>query len=246
MRKELLYGPAALIAVWYALCALKVVNPLFLPPPHQVLVALWKLLSSSAAWQDILSTTWRVLLGFVLAGVIGIPVGLFMGYYARVNAAFESVIEFVRSLPAVAVFPLFMFFLGIGDASKIATVVFSCSVVVAVNAMYGVMNTIKTRQTVARLLDASRSEVFLRVVLMDALPQVFVGLRTSLSFAVIVIVATEMFVGRLGIGQRILQAQLTYRVAEMYAAVFLAGLLGYGLNKGFVALERRVVHWSGR
>jgi len=81
---------------------------------------------------------------------------------------------------------------------------------------------------------------------MDALPQIFIGLRTSLSFSVIVIVATEMFIGNYGIGRRIYDAQLTYRVSEMYSYIIYAGLLGYSLNKGFVFIEKRFIHWSGK
>ncbi len=151
------------------------------------------------------------------------------------------------TLPALAIFPLLMFFFGIGNTAKIATTVFSCSLIVVVNSIYGVTNSKKTRQIVATLMEANPREIFLKVILMDALPQVFIGMRTSLSLAVVVIVVTEMFIGTTwGIGHRIFEAQLTYRVPEMYASIIIAGLLGYGLNKGFVVIEKHVIHWSGK
>src|SRR5208283_4407074 len=108
----------------------------------------------------------------------------------------------------------------------------------AVNSIYGVTSSKPTRKTVAFLMDATPTEIFWKVILMDALPQVFVGMRTSLSLAVVVVIVTEMFIGTTwGIGHRIFEAQLTYRVPEMYSAIIIAGLLGYGLNKGFVAAE---------
>jgi len=247
VRKEHAYGPLALIAVWYLACWLKLVNPLFLPTPHVVAVELASLMAQGAVWKDLGWTLWRIILGFVLATVVGIPVGLLMGQSRRIYATTEVLVDFFRSLPALAIFPLLMFMFGIGDAAKIATCVFGCSLVVVINSYYGVIQSRKTRKTVAELMGANPAEVFAHVTLMDALPQVFVGLRTSLSLAVVIIIVTEMFVGtNHGVGHRIFEAQLTYRVAEMYAAIIIAGLLGYGLNRAFVGVEHRIVHWSGR
>jgi ABC-type nitrate/sulfonate/bicarbonate transport system permease component len=247
MKKELLYGPLGLVIIWYLIFWLRIVNPLFLPPPHAVLVEFCRIIVTLAVWRDIGASLWRILAGFLLAALLGIPVGLLMGYYRKVNTAMELVVDFFRSLPALAIFPLLMFFFGIGDTAKIATTVFACSLIIAVNAIYGVTGSRKTRQIVASLMEANRREVFRKVILMDALPQIFVGMRTSLSLAVVVIVVTEMFIGtNWGIGHRIFEAQLTYRVTEMYAAIVIAGLIGYGLNKTFVVTERKLIHWSGK
>lgn len=247
MRKEVLYGPLAALLFWYVLYWAGIVNPLFLPPPHTVMAKLFRMLLTSEVWKDIGSSLWRIVFGFLIAAGFGIPVGLLMGYYRKLNSTFELVVDFFRSLPALAIFPLLMFFFGIGDTAKIATTVFSCSLIIVVNSIYGVTSSKKTRQVVAFLMDANRREIFWKVILMDALPQTFVGMRTSLSLAVVVIVVTEMFIGtNWGIGHRIFEAQLTYRVPEMYASIIIAGLLGYALNKGFIVLERRIVHWSGK
>jgi len=140
-----------------------------------------------------------------------------------------------------------MFIFGIGDAAKIATTVFGCSLVMAINACYGVMQSKKTRKIIAQLMEATRFEIFRKVTLMDALPQIFVGMRTSLSLAVVIIVVTEMFVGcRVGLGHRIYEAQLTFRTAEMYSSIMVTGILGYIINKGFVIVEAHVIHWSGK
>jgi NitT/TauT family transport system permease protein len=212
-----------------------------------VLITLGQLLSTWAMWRDILWTLWRIVLGFGIATLIGVPIGLLMGQSPKFYSASEVIVDFFRSLPALAIFPLLMFFFGIGDAAKIATTVFGCSLVMAINSYYGVIQSRPTRKIVADLMEATPFERFTKVTLMDALPQIFVGMRTSLSLAVVVIVVTEMFIGtNWGIGHRIFETQLTYRVKEMYAAIIIAGLLGYGLNKGSVAVERKAVHWSGK
>lgn len=247
MKKELLYGPVAFVIVWYAIYCLNIINPLFLPSPHAVIEELLHMTFDIGVWRDIGASLWRILLGFLLAAGVGVPIGLLMGYYKTVYSALELLVDFFRSLPALAIFPLLMFFFGIGDTAKIATTVFACSLIISVNATYGVTNSRRTRQIVASLMEANPREIFLKVILMDALPQVFVGFRTSLSLAVVVIVVTEMFIGTSwGIGHRIFEAQLTYRVTELYASIIIAGLIGYGLNKSFVAAERKMVHWSGK
>lgn len=247
MKKELLYGPVIILVLWYIVYFTRLVNPLFLPPPHAVMMKLANMLVDTDVWRDVGSSLWRILLGFIIASSIGVPMGIFMGYYRKINDSFEIAVDFFRSLPALALFPLFMYFFGIGDTAKIVTAIFSCSLIITVNSIYGVKNVTNTRQIIARLLEATPFEVFRKVILLDALPQIFVGMRTSLSLAVVVIIVTEMFVGtNWGIGHRIFTAQLTYRVSEMYAAITIAGVLGYSLNKGFVFIENRVVHWSGK
>ncbi|NCB43220.1 MAG: ABC transporter permease [Clostridia bacterium] len=247
MRKELFIGPIGIIIIWYLICLLNIVNQLFLPAPHIVFSEFFRLLFSIDVWKDIGSTLLRVVVGFILAAFLGIPVGLFMGYYKKVYSAFEILIDFFRSLPALALFPLLMFIFGIGDASKIATTVFSCSLVMAVNSIYGVTNSKSTRKIVAFLMDATPSEIFLKIIFMDALPQIAIGMRTSLSLAVVVVIVTEMFIGTTwGVGHRIFEAQLTYRVPEMYSSIIIAGLIGYILNKIFVTTERILIPWNGK
>jgi NitT/TauT family transport system permease protein len=247
MKKEIFYGPIVLMILWYVACWARVIKPLFLPQPHIVLQELLRLIFTLTLWKDMIWTMWRILLGFGIAALIGIPMGLLMGQSPKLYSASEIIVDFFRSLPALAVFPLLMFIFGIGDAAKIATTVFGCSLVIAINSYYGVMQSKKTRKIVAELMEANPFETFYRITLMDALPQVFVGMRTSLSLSIVIIVVTEMFVGtQTGVGHRIFEAQLTYRVPEMYACIVIAGLMGYILNKGFVRIEKSVVHWSGR
>jgi len=246
MKKETYIGPAILIIIWYLVTLTKWINPLFLPSPIEVLIALYRILGTGKAWLDILLTTGRVGIGFLIAAIMGIPIGLLMGRYKKINATFSFVIDFFRSLPAIALFPLLMFFFGIGSTAMVLTAAFTCGLVVVINTIYGVLNSRRTRQIVAEVSGANRWEVFTRVIILDAVPHIFAGLRIGLSFAVIVIVATEMLIGNKGIGQRIVETQLTYRVPEMYSWICLAGLLGFCLNKGFLKLENRFIHWGGK
>lgn len=236
-----------ILILWYGATSLSLVNPLFAEPPQEVFITLIKLVFSGNIVGDIGATLYRTVVGFFLAALIGIPIGIAMGYFRVLYNLFDFFVDFLRSVPATALFPLFLLFFGVGNLAKIAIVVFSSSLIIIVNGMYGVRTSSPQRVRFAKSMGASPLEIFRKVVFFEALPDIFAGLRVSLSLSLVLIVVTEMFIGtRIGLGLRIFNAHLTYRIDEMYAAIILAGLVGYLLNKGFFAIERRVVHWAGK
>jgi NitT/TauT family transport system permease protein len=194
-----------------------------------------------------LASLYRLTLGFALAVGIGVPLGLLIGSSRRLVESLEFLIDFFRSLPASALFPMFILFFGIGDRSKVAVIVFSCALIILVNAIYGVKNCKEARLRAARAMGANRTALFTKVIFPEALPHIFAGLRISVSIGLILVVVTEMFIGtHRGLGQRIYDAHLMFRIAEMYAVILLTGVLGYVLNKIFITIEAKVFHWAGR
>lgn len=247
MRKEIFLSLIFLIAIWIVITSFHLVNPLFLPSPWKVIVTLFQLFSTGAIEADILKTLYRMILGFGLGAIIGIPIGLLMGKSEKVYHSLEFLVDFFRSIPVTALFPLFLVVFGIGDVAKFSIVAWSSCLIILINTMYGVKNSKKTRTMVAQTMGANNFEVFTKVVFFEAVPHIVAGLRTALSLALIVVVVTEMFMGtELGIGQRIFNASITYRISEMYSAIIIAGLLGFLLNKFFVIVETHLVHWGGK
>lgn len=247
MKKTTLIGPLLLLFLWFITTSLELVNPLFVPSIPSVLASFGDLFSSSAIYADIFSTIQRLVFGFGIGAVLGIMLGIPAGYSEKMYDMLEFLIDFFRSIPVTALFPLFLLFFGIGDFAKIGIAAWSSSLIVLFNTIYGVRNSRKTRVLVAQTMKATSFQLFYKVVLPDSLPQVFVGLRTSLSLALIVVVVTEMFLGTTsGIGQRIFNTSITYRVPEMYASILIAGILGYSLNKLFALFESRTIHWAGK
>ena len=124
---------------------------------------------------------------------------------------------------------------------------FGASLLILFNTAYGVMNARKTRQAAARVMGASKARVMLDVTLLESLPQTFVGMRAGVSFALVIVIVAEMFIGSTdGLGQRVINAQSVFNMPEMYATIFAAGVLGYGLNLLFIVIERKFVHWGGK
>ena len=240
-------GPVALVAIWFLVTVTKMVDPFFLPSPVIVGKQLGILLSKLVTYEHIMKTFYRMMAGYVIAVGIGVPLGIVLGYWEKIYDSVEFIIDFFRSFPATAMFPLFMLAFGLGDGSKIALVVFGCSLLILVNTTYGVHGGSRTRKMVAETMKASEAYIMAKVVLPEALPQIAAGLRLALSLSLIIVVVLEMFIGTTrGLGYLIYNSHMTYQIADMYSYIVLAGLIGYFINQGFVKLEDRVIHWAGR
>jgi ABC-type nitrate/sulfonate/bicarbonate transport system permease component len=240
-------GVLVLIVLWYAAYFARIVDPVLLPSPDATAKALWKGMAGGALYNDFLHTVWRTMASIALGAVFAIPLGIVLGASERVYRSVEFIIDFFRSTPASAMFPLFLVIFGVGDRTKIYVAAFGAALVILFNVAYGVMNARKTRLLAAKVMGASRWRILTDVVLMESLPQTFVGLRNGVSLALVIVVVAEMFIGSVdGLGHRVFEAQQMFEMPDMYASIFAAGALGYGLNLLFLMGEKSFVHWSGK
>jgi len=250
MKNKKLYYiivPLIILAVWAILSNLKIISPLFLPTPQAVFLEIGTLFATGVIVPDIFYTLYRVFLGFIIACLIGIPLGLLMGYSDRIYYSLEFIVEFFRSIPATALFPIFILFFGIGDQSKIALTAWAAGLVLIINSMYGVHLGKELRIKSAKTMQISGFTLFQKIIFPEALPQIFTGMRIAVSLSLVIVVVTEMFIGtNFGLGLRIIDAQLVYKIPEMYAAILITGVLGFLINKGFIFAERKTVHWKGK
>lgn len=241
----LIGGPLVLMGIWILITELNLISPLFLASPVSIFLKTFELLVKGEIMSHILSTLLRLFLGLVTAIIISIPLGLIMGYYDKVYYSLEIFIDFFRSIPATALFPLFILFFGIGNLSKIAVITWSCSFILLINTMYGVRYSKKLRIKAASLMKISKLDLFRKIILLDALPHVFSGLRIAISIGLIIAVVTEMFVGsNLGLGKLIVDSQYLYKIPEMYVGIFVTGLLGYIFNKIIILIQKKVIYWE--
>ena len=239
--------PLILILLWALLTSLGVVDPIFLPSPWLVTKALFKGVASEGLLRDMLFTVGRSLIGFGLAAIIGIPIGLLVGRIKLLAQSTQPTIDFFRSIPATALFPLFLFFFGVGDKAKVAIVIYACSLIVLVNTAYGALQVKSARILCAKVMGATRWNAFWKIVVPESAPGIFAGLRIALSLAFVLIVVTEMFIGTtIGLGHHIVNAQMVYRTPDMYAGIVLTGIIGYFANRCLLKFEKRFLHWVGR
>jgi ABC-type nitrate/sulfonate/bicarbonate transport system permease component len=186
----------------------------------------------------------RIGLGFVIAVVAGIALGIPLGLSRWARAAAMPHIEYWRAIPPPALLPISIVLLhSIGNVQKVSFIAFFCLFPVLLNTIDGVRGIEPTLIETARSYGVPRLERIRRIVLPAALPQIAAGMRTSLSLAVITMVLSEYFSSTSGVGYVLLISKNTFQLGPMWAAILLIGVLGYLLNLVFLLGERRVLAW---
>ncbi len=233
-----------LLVVWSLAAGLRLVDPIVLPAPWSVARALPAMLRDGIL-NDLMLTTGRVLAALAVACAVGIPAGLLLGYRHRWYQMVEGPLHALRSIPASALFPLFLIFVGVGDTSIVALAAYPSLLVILVNTVSGAALANKRRLYQARLFELSAVETVLDVLFYEALPSIFDGIRTAVSYSIVLVIAVEMFVGlgSRGLGRAIYEYQATYRIPETYAAVIIAGSLGILLNLVVNATQKHMLRW---
>ncbi len=240
-------GPLVLFILWDLVVRLGFIKPILLPTPADTIAALITGLAGGPLLLDFAVTVWRTLQAFLIAAAIGVPLGVLLGSNEKAYRSVEFLIDFFRSTPSSALIPLFLLIFGVSDVNKVAIAAFGALLIVVFNSAYGVINARKQRVMAARVMGASRWQIFKDVLVWESLQPSFVGLRSAVSMALVIVIVAEMFIGSdNGLGHRIIDAQQVLNVKSMYAAILAAGALGYALNILFLVAERRIVHWSGR
>lgn len=240
-------GPVLLFIVWDLVVRLGFIKPILLPSPSDTVMALVQGLAGGPLLKDFLVTVWRTVQAFLIAAVVGVPLGVVLGSAEKAYRSVEFLIDFFRSTPSSALIPLFLMIFGVSDVNKVAIAAFGALLIVVFNSAYGVMNARKQRVMAAKVMGATRWQVFKDVLIWESLQPSFVGLRSAVSMALVIVIVAEMFIGAdSGLGNRIINSQQVMNVKDMYAAILAAGVLGYALNIMFLITERKIVHWSGR
>jgi NitT/TauT family transport system permease protein len=242
-----LVGPVVLILIWDLVVRFGLIKAILLPPPADTIVTLVYGMLGGPLLFDFWVTLYRTLVAFGIAVILGMPLGIALGSNERGYRSVEFVIDFFRSTPASALIPLFLLIFGTSDINKIAIACFGAWLLVVFNCAYGVINARKQRIAAAKVMGATRWQIFRDVLIWESLQASFVGLRSAVSMALVIVVVAEMFIGsESGLGHKIINAQQVMNTKMMYAAIMSAGILGYALNLAFLAMERKIVHWSGR
>jgi NitT/TauT family transport system permease protein len=247
MRKYIIIGPIAFIAIWFVVTRLNIFDPLLLPDPFLTIKEALIRLGDVTFLQDILSTLVRFTISISIAVILGLPTGLLLGMTERIYRSVEFLIDFFRSIPATALFPLFLLIFGITNKSKILVSAFAAGLIIIFNTAYGIMNANKSRLLVTQIMGATKMQIFRSVSFWESLPQTFIGLRSAISLTLVIVIVTEMFIGTTsGLGRRIIDFQIVYEIPSMYATIIISGIIGYVLNLIFLVIEKKFVHWIGR
>ncbi len=169
--------PVVVIIIWQIVSVLSVINPILLPSPVSVFSTLFRILFTGEIFNDIAMTLGRTFAGFFLAVVIGVPLGLLMGYHKKVYSYLGFMVDFLIGIPHIALFPLFLLLFGVGDEAKIMVVVLASSLFILVNTMYGIRYANKLRIITSKVMKVSRFDMFRKVMIMEAIPYIFAGMK---------------------------------------------------------------------
>ena len=235
---------------WWALTASRAVPPELLAGPGAVLAALGEMLAEgyrgTTLAQNTLATLGRCLGGFLLAALIGVPLGLTMGINRTASAALDWIVQVLRPLPPLSYMILLIVWLGVGNASKLALLFLTSFPIIVSAAAAGVRGVARQRVQAAKSLGASNASVFRHVTLPGALPQIFSGLRIALAAAFSTVVAAELLAATDGLGWMVISASRFLRSDVVELGIVILGLLGMALGGLLLAIDLRVVHWRGR
>lgn len=230
------------IGIWWLLSA----SGLNLPSPAAVGGRAWTLLSNGILIQDIGASLTRVFIGFVLGSALAIPVGFLMGWYTTARGLFEPWVQFFRTVPPLAIIPLAIVLMGIGETPKIFVIFLAAFLACVISTFQGVVNVDRTLINAAHVLGAKDGAVFLRVVVPASTPFILVGMRVGLGSAWATLVAAELIAAQQGLGYRMQNAQLYYDLPTIFVGLITIGILGLLMDRVLLFAERKLTGWQER
>lgn len=235
---------AGALSIWWLVSATGVVSPVLLPAPAEVLESLVRLSADGTLLGHISASLLRVIEGFLLALAVALPLGVAMGMSPIARGLLEPLIELIRPIPPIAVIPLAMLWLGIGELSKVFIIMLGAFFPILINTMAGFAAVDPVHVRAAQTLGAGRFAIFRDVVIRSAFPYMVVGARLGMGLAFIVLVAAELIASSEGLGYLINDARYRFQTSEIFLGMACIGALGFILNRLLLGVERRLLRWK--
>ena len=233
-----------LLAIWELICQSGVVSSLFLPAPTAIISALMQMIADGEIGVSLAASLYRILAGFFIGSLVGLAVGLVTGTSALMDKIGTPIVNAIYPIPKIALLPLFILWLGIGELSKVTIIALGVFFPVAMNTYSGVKNVDTLLLKVAASFNASWWMTMKSVVLPNALPMIFAGLRLAAGTSLLLLVAAEMIAAQVGIGALILHYGDLMITDRLMAGVIVLSLLGLVFNLILQFLERKAIPWN--
>jgi len=233
--------PVALLVVWWVVTDTGA--SVFFPSLRSILGRFGTVWLGEGFTENVLPSMANLAVGVLCAIVLGIVLGIVLAVLPAVELVIDPFLQFLRAVPAVALIPLILVIAGTGPSGKIWLIAFGSIWPVLLNTIDGVKAVHPEARQAARSFRVTRGNVFWRVLVPGAFPQISIGIRLSLSIALVVMVASELYAANQGIGYYVLLAQQTFRTADMWSGILLLGVIGYLLTVGYSAIEARILRW---
>ena len=239
------YGAVVLFFLaWQLASQFALVDPSVIPPFTAVVAAIIEGFADGKLLDNMLVSLGRAGVGFGVAVGAAIPLGLFMGSFRRFEELADSLLQLFRQTSALAIYPIFILLLGLGETSKVAIIGWAAFFPLLLNTISGVKLVDPRLIEMARIFGASRVEVFRRVILPAATPAIFVGLRVSATISLLLLVAAEMIGAKKGLGFLIINSQYNFEIPMMFAAIVLLAGIGLAINYALLFVQGRLCRWE--
>ena len=233
-----------MLAVWELLARGGFISPIVAPAPSRIVAALINELKTGELQDHLTATAARLSVGLAIGGTVGILAGIAMGLSWRLRRFADPFVAAAHPLPKIAILPIVMVFLGVGELSKIAVVALGVFFPMLINTMTGVRQISPTYFDVAKSYGATRWKLFTRVVLPASMPMILSGLRIGLNIALVVTISIEIVAASRGLGALIWLSWEVLRIEVLYAALFVTAALGICFNILMQFLLGRLVPWA--
>jgi NitT/TauT family transport system permease protein len=231
------------LLLWQGVASARVVPELFLPGPTDIVEAFRNYIQEGSIWIDLSFSGRELFIGYGLAILIGLPLGMLMGWYKRVRHAFDPFVTFFYSVPRIALTPLLIIWLGIGIKSKVAVVLLGAFFPIVINTMAGVRNLDPSLLKAARSFSASDAQIFRTIALPGSVPFILTGLRLGVGHAVIGVFVGELIAAQHGVGYMMATAGSTFQTAKVFVGLIIFATTGLFLTMFWQALEKRFQAW---
>lgn len=235
---------AGLLVIWEVMARAGLLPGVLFSSPTTVVATLFDSLRSGEMFGHMTATLARMIPGLLLGAIPGLLLGLAMGSSSRLRRALDPLLMMIHPIPKIAILPLLMIFLGIGEASRIAVAAVAAFFPMLINTMAGVRQIDPVYFEVAENYGASRMKLLTRVVLPGSLPMALSGLRLAANVTLLVTISAEIVMANEGLGSLVWLAWETLRVELLYATLIVVSLLGIGLSMGLRWLHRRLAPWQ--
>ncbi len=233
---------AALLLLWQAACNMEIWSQYVLPSPQRVFQSFGGMLGDGTLFRHILVSLWRVLSGFSIAFVLAFLLGILAGVHPSSAPFYKHIVEFMRNVPPLSLIALLILWFGIGETSKLIIIVLASFFPMFLNIKKGLASCDVKLLEVGRSLNFSKTQLFLKIRLPNALPDILVGMRVGLGYSWRAIIGAEMIAASSGLGYLILDAQQMSRSDKVIVGIFVIGLVGFLCDRLFSYAIQKVLH----
>lgn len=237
-------GIAGLIVLWELIARMGFVSPLFLPAPSVIVTTGWEMLVNGEIMSNLTASLYRIIIGYAIGSVLGILIGLILGFFKVADAVGTPIVYSIYPIPKIALLPLFILWLGIGELSKVTIIALGVFFPVVINTFSGVKNVDPLLIKAAVTFGSNRFNVIRKVILPGALPMIFAGLKLAAGTSLLLLVSAEMIAAQEGLGSMVLHYGNLMITSKLMVGVAILSILGLSFNKFLKWLETKLIPWK--